>query len=150
MILISHRGNISGAQPVGENSPEYILEAMSLGYDVEIDVWRVGGEWFLGHDEPEYAIEEAFLLKEGLWCHAKNIDALEDLMALGVDCFWHQKDSYTLTSNGFIWAYPGRPLSSAAICVMPENQATENHDFSRCSGICSDKIEYFKELISEA
>ena len=59
MILISHRGNIDGVKPTKENSPEYILEAISLGYDVEIDVWKVDGKWFLGHDEPEYAIQEA-------------------------------------------------------------------------------------------
>mgnify|MGYP003660045529 CR=1 FL=1 len=149
MILISHRGNIDGSNPARENSPDYVLEAISLGYDVEIDVWKVDGKWFLGHDEPEYAIEEVFLSKEGLWCHAKNIDALGALLALGVNCFWHQKDYYTLTNNGFIWAYPGRPLIKGAICVMPENQAAENHDFSSCSGICSDKISYFKELTSE-
>ena len=149
MILISHRGNITAAEPNKENKPDYILEALSLGYDVEIDVWRVNDKWFLGHDEPENPIRESFLLKEGLWCHAKNLEALEALLVLGVNCFWHQKDYYTLTSKGFIWAYPGRPLIEGAICVMPENQTAENHDFSTCSGICSDKISYFKELTSE-
>jgi hypothetical protein len=150
MILISHRGNIDGIHPTRENSTEYILEAMSMGYDVEIDVWKVGGKWFLGHDEPEYAIRESFLHKEGLWCHAKNVDALEALLPLGINCFWHQKDYYTLTSNGFIWTYPGLPLVRGSICVMPERYSSGTHDFSTCSGICSDKIGYFKELINES
>ena len=149
MILISHRGNIDGVKPIRENSPEYILEAMSLGYDVEIDVWKVDDKWFLGHDEPEYAIQEVFLHKEGLWCHAKNLSALEALLALRIHCFWHQKDCYTLTSNGFIWAYPGKPLTNGSICVMPERYSAETYDFSTCTGICSDKIGYFKELINE-
>ncbi len=149
MILISHRGNINGKNPMRENGPDYILDAIKLGYDVEIDVWQVDDQWYLGHDEPEYPIEESFLLTEGLWCHAKNLDALEGLLALSVNCFWHQQDYYTLTSNGYIWAYPGRPLARGSICVMPERYSSETHDFSTCSGICSDKIGYFKELIGE-
>ena len=37
MILISHRGNIDGKIVERENHPEYIDEAIALGYDVEID-----------------------------------------------------------------------------------------------------------------
>ena len=36
MILISHRGNISGPNPERENHPEYIFEALQAGYDVDI------------------------------------------------------------------------------------------------------------------
>ena len=39
MILISHRGNINGKKPDLENKPEYIQNAIKLGYNVEIDVW---------------------------------------------------------------------------------------------------------------
>ena len=24
--------------------------------------------------------------------------------------FWHQEDDYTLTSEGYVWVYPGKPL----------------------------------------
>ena len=37
MKLIAHRGNINGPCE-RENSPEYILETINLGYDCEIDV----------------------------------------------------------------------------------------------------------------
>lgn len=150
MILIAHRGNISGIDDARENSPKYISEALNIGYDVEVDVWHCNGEWYLGHDEPQYLIEELFLLQEGLWCHAKNTSALEALVALGVNCFWHQKDDYTLTSSGFIWAYPGKKLCAKSICVMPERYSAETYDFSECVGICSDNINYFKELVNEA
>jgi len=38
MILISHRGNINGQNLEKENSPDYVLEALSKNYDVEVDV----------------------------------------------------------------------------------------------------------------
>ena len=38
MLLISHRGNLNGIQKKRENSPTYINEALSKGYDVEVDV----------------------------------------------------------------------------------------------------------------
>ena len=75
MILISHRGNTSGPRPQEENNPEYIKKALEK-YDVEVDVWYVDEEWFLGHDEPLYRIELEFLKQKGLWCHAKNIESL--------------------------------------------------------------------------
>lgn len=41
MILISHRGNLSGLNPDLENSEKYINTALSLGFDVEIDIRNV-------------------------------------------------------------------------------------------------------------
>jgi hypothetical protein len=54
MILISHRGNISGPNPEQENHPDYIWAAIQAGYDVEVDVWFENGKFMLGHDEPQY------------------------------------------------------------------------------------------------
>ena len=74
MILISHRGNISGPNLERENHPEYIFEALQAGYDVEIDVWFVDGKFMLGHDEPQY--EFPFPLLDNnyskIWLHCKN------------------------------------------------------------------------------
>ena len=144
MLLISHRGNIAGAEPSEENKPSYIEKALDVGYDVEIDVWKLENGWFLGHDEPEYAVTEAFLKKPGLWCHAKNLDALDGLLELRVNCFWHESDKYTVTNNGFIWTYPGYRLVEKSICVMPENSKEKIIDFSKCYGICSDEVESYK------
>jgi hypothetical protein len=38
MILISHRGNISGRISDLENKPEYIESTLRLGFDVEVDL----------------------------------------------------------------------------------------------------------------
>lgn len=142
MILISHRGNIVGPKPERENKSDYIQEALSLGYEVEIDVWYVDNKYYLGHDDPKYHVEESFLKQEGLWCHAKNKAALEALLAASIHCFWHQEDFYTLTSNNFIWTYPGNDLGQNSICVMPEKSWSQN--LNNCSGICSDYIREWK------
>ena len=140
MILISHRGNIDGAIPERENSPDYIMEAIRQGYDVEVDVWYSNNTFWLGHDNPEYQIGLYFLLENAdkLWCHAKNIEAIVEMKKeKTINCFWHQKDDITLTSKGHIWAYPGKQPIKNSIAVMPE---IYNDDLDKCIGICSDYI----------
>ena len=46
MYFISHRGNISGIDKNNENKPEYIEKALSLGFDVEVDVRFEKGDFF--------------------------------------------------------------------------------------------------------
>ena len=141
MYLISHRGNLDGPNVKDENKPDYILYALSKGYDVEIDVRIYKDKFFLGHDEPQYKIKKNFLNNKKLWCHAKDIFALHKLKKLGAICFWHENDDYTLTSNGFIWAYPGKKLIKNSICVLPERA---NYKKFNCAGICSDFIQKYK------
>jgi len=140
MILISHRGNINGRIPSKENEPSYIRDAIYLGYDVEVDVWYNNNTFWLGHDNPEYQIGLYFLLENAdkLWCHAKNIEALVRMKKENdINCFWHQEDDITLTSKGYIWAYPGKQPIKNSIAVMPE---IYNDDLGNCIGICSDYI----------
>lgn len=141
MILISHRGNISGKKINLENKPEYIKETLSKGYDVEIDVWFTENQFYLGHDVPQYKIDYNFLLNEKLWCHAKNIDALIQLEKISAHYFWHENDTVTLTSKKIIWAYPSKIKIENAINVLPEMY---NIDVSNCMGICSDYVEQYK------
>jgi hypothetical protein len=144
MILISHRGNIDGKIVERENQPEYIDEAISEGYDVEIDVWSIDGVLFLGHDEPQYEISDVWLEKryDNIWVHCKNIEAMEWFNALSsYHYFWHEEDTLTLTSRGVVWAYPGKQPIKGSIAVMPE---IYNEDVSQCVGICSDYIERYK------
>ena len=147
MILISHRGNINGPLEKKENSPDYINEALKLGFDVEVDVWVEFGELYLGHDHPKYIINESFLENEKLWCHAKNIESLEYMLKnKKIHCFWHQNDDFTITSNGFIWTYPNKKLTPRSICVLPEIQkkfTVNNEDFY---GICSDYISKYPRI----
>ncbi len=143
MLYISHRGNLNGINPKQENKPSYIFNALERSFDVEVDVWFVKGKFYLGHDEPKDLIDSKFLKIKKLWFHSKNIEALYELTKLNVKCFWHQNDDVTLTSNGYIWTYPGKPLTEKSICVLPE---LNNIKTFNCAGICSDFIlDYYNE-----
>ena len=146
MKFISHRGNINGKNLELENNPAHIKEAIKKGYDVEIDVWFID-TFYLGHDKPEYKVTKSFLENTKLWCHAKNLLALENLQKLKTKYFWHQEDDYTLTSNGYIWTYPGKKLSKKSICVLPELKKIRIPKY--ISGICSDKIEIYKKKFND-
>jgi hypothetical protein len=138
MILISHRGNLNGKIENSENEPDYIRRALDAGFDCEIDVWYKDSSFYLGHDEPTHKIVVDFLKKPGLWCHAKNIEALNIMLTYrDIHCFWHQEDDVTLTSRGNMWTYPGKPLTENSICVLPEKN---NEIPKKVLGICSDYI----------
>ncbi len=140
--LISHRGNINGKSE-NENSPEQIDKCISLGYDVEIDLWFVDNQFFLGHDKPEYSININWLEQRGdkLWIHCKNLEALSKLNSTLLNYFFHDSDKATLTSHGFMWVYPGEQPVLDSIAVLPE---INNDDVSKCIGICSDFIVNYK------
>jgi|TARA_B110000503_G_scaffold29559_1_gene47487 hypothetical protein len=143
MIIISHRGNLSGPNPGEENKPEYIYAALKKGYHVEVDVWYKDGEWFLGHDEPTYVVAIAFLLNDNMWIHAKNLAAFVRLEQFKkCNYFWHQTDDYTLTSKQFAWCYPGKPGVEGynCICVLPERT---DQDITAFAGICTDYVEKY-------
>ena len=109
------------------------------GYDVEIDVWCFGdGGYWLGHDKPQYHIDESFLHNKKLWCHAKNIQGLYSMLEDSIHCFWHQEDDVTLTSEGYLWTYPGKDLTPNSISVLPDNKPDVE-----VAGVCSDFIVRF-------
>lgn len=141
MILISHRGNINGKEKESENNPEYINKALTEGYDVEIDVWFINNNFYLGHDIPQFIINKNYLLNTKLWCHAKNIESLIEMSKYEIHFFWHESDRVTLTSRKFIWAYPTKKFTKGTIGVLPE---VNDSDCSECVGICSDLISKYK------
>jgi hypothetical protein len=148
MIFISHRGNIDGKKVDQENTPEYIDAAIHLGFDVEIDLWVVNGEWYLGHDEPQYTTTFDWIEHRSnkLWVHCKNKEAVEyfienDFKCSDINWFWHENDMMTLTTFGYAWVYPGRQPIRGSIAVMPE---INNDGVSQCMGICSDIIQMYK------
>ena len=146
MKIICHRANLNGSESWLENKPEQIDRCINLGYDVEVDVRYdpLTQVFWLGHDEPSYKTSRDFLFrhKEKLWCHAKNHKAFFNLLKDNLHCFWHDDDTYTLTSKSIIWAYPGSKLNNRCICVMPEiNYSLDIIKDLRnlcISGICTD------------
>jgi hypothetical protein len=139
MIKIAHRGNVNGPSHK-ENQADYLMDAVNAGYDVEFDLWKISGLLWLGHNGPEYLIKETFLLDIGhaAWIHCKNLDALHFLNTTfpQLNYFWHQEDDYTLTSQGFIWAYPGKETTDRTVLVDLEGTSNKTNMYA----ICSDRV----------
>jgi hypothetical protein len=143
MLLIAHRGLMEGPNPDLENCPEQIEKALKEGFNVEIDLWCLNNQFFLGHDEPQYEVPWNYIDKTRMWVHCKNLGALFLIRKQYPRCqyFWHQNDDFTLTSGGFIWTYPGKPLTENSICVLPETKLDlTTYDPIKCYGICSDYV----------
>lgn len=137
--FIAHRGNTAGPNMSLENEPSYILNALNLGFDCEVDVWLVNKELFLGHDEPIYKTSIEFLTEHqnSLWVHCKNFESLEYLNKIGkINYFWHQEDNFTLTSKGYIWTYPDNNIGGNSVIVDNKNKVSDYE----CYGVCSDYI----------
>jgi len=135
MIIISHRGNLSGPDWKNENSPRQIKKALKEKFDVEIDIWLIKNKWFLGHDKPAYQVPKKFLENPRLWCHAKNRNALTGMIAnKKVHCFWHEKDLYTITSKNIIWVYPRQKTCKNSVLVSKGPRLAEG----RMLGVCTD------------
>lgn len=150
VILIAHRGNINGPNPDHENHPDYLTDALDQGFHIEVDVWITkDGRMYFGHDYPQYCIDESsrrMLNDDRVWCHAKNLAALEYLLENNCHVFSHDKDDYVITSRKVIWAYPGKPIKTKTkyplVCVMPEvvqGQYTTT-DLMQVYGVCTDYV----------
>jgi len=139
MLIISHRGNVSGTNEYLENNPNHISSLLDKNIEVEIDVWFQDGLIILGHDKPTYIVNHEFLQKYGLWCHAKNLDALHYMLKYNIkNCFWHQEDDCTLTSSGYIWTYPNKDVVDRSIIVdFDKDWKSKNYN---CYGVCVDYL----------
>lgn len=147
MLFISHRGNLDGPNKKDENKIEYIKEALNQKFDVEIDLWFVNENFFLGHDKPQYKVDKNFLKNKKFWIHAKNLDCFYELNKSNLNYFWHENDKVIFTSKGFFWNFPGTKLNKQkSIYVLPENQKKFDRSLGYV-GICSDYINKYKKKV---
>jgi hypothetical protein len=148
MRLIAHKGNINGPDPERENTIPYIEDALSKGYDVEVDIRYdvVKQEFWLGHDNPDNLVTIDWLTKHGsrLWIHCKDIFTFDIFSTRFGDFnyFWHDQDDYTLTSRQRIWAFPGKTYTRNTVVVMPESVGIDFDTLkvTGCFGVCSDYV----------
>jgi len=147
LVIIAHRGNTAGSDKDIENNPEQIDRVYhQYGFHSEIDLWRINEQLYLGHDTPDYKIDSAWLKMRSniLWIHCKNIEAFAMFQnhpyREKFNYFWHEEDAYTMTSHGWIWAYPGKkvPDTCKAIAVMPEITGMLHKDLCNFHGVCTD------------
>lgn len=137
MKVISHRANLNGPDKYLENNPKQILETLKT-FDVELDLWIYNSELYLGHDKPDYKINEQFLElnKDRLWIHAKNLECISYLNNTQYNWFWHENDKMTLTSKKNIWCYPGFYIQDGITVVLNKPQQSDIPSY--CLGICTD------------
>jgi hypothetical protein len=55
-------------EPGQENSLDYIDEAIKAGFKVEVDLRRVGDQFFFGHDYPQYPVDSAWIFDRETRC----------------------------------------------------------------------------------
>ena len=137
MIFIAHRGNTEGPSS-SENELDYMKHVYNMGYGVECDLQLFNNKLYFGHDEPQSLIDDEFIRKDNVFCHAKTVDVLSILINLGVNCFFHDVDEVTLTSRGQIWCYPGvHPDNENAIWLDLQGKSLPDV-VGNIYGICGD------------
>ncbi len=148
MYIISHRGYLNGPNEDQENNPVHINKIIfdyrkSL-LNVEVDLWKIDDKFFLGHDNPKHEINEGFLIKnaEVLWIHCKNVEALEFVASHKQHFiyFWHENDTYTVTSNGIVWnhAHKNTNLKNSIGLFFTIDSLPKELDKTNFFGICTD------------
>jgi hypothetical protein len=145
MKLISNAGNLFGSNQLNENNPEYIINALNMGYDVKIDVWLDKNQnIYLGSDEPKYLIEKNFIIDniKKLWVHCKNIESLYMFLEKipSANFFWQEFDYFSLTSKKYIWTYPGKMITPFSIMVYLDTLPIGWEKDNGVYGICSNNI----------
>src|SRR5271157_406324 len=153
-LVISHRGNTIGPNSAryGENHPQSIAYACSLGYKCEFDVRYLDGQFWLGHNEPQYQVDvdffddEAYFNSDRYYVHCKNIEALFQLKdKKNIHAFYHtNEDVVLMTNSNLLWSYPRKDvlLTEHSIAVLPEI-VKEWQGLDKVMGVCSDyPLEY--------
>ena len=151
MIFISHRGNVNEINIHLENTQNYIDKAIELGYEVEIDLWKIDEDLFLGHDRPERLVKLDWLeeRKQKLWIHTKNRNAFESFTLLNSNFkfFWHTLEPYVFTSNGVIWAHDYKNIQNEHLCIVPllSLEEVNGAKIRNWYGVCTDYPDQCRE-----
>ena len=138
--VIAHRGNTRGPIPDFENDPDYLIQAIKMGYDVEVDVWFEDEKIMFGHDKPQYYVrpDQFNKILPNAWMHCKSLKTLKHFLIFHPNqrFFWHQSDDFTITSNKYIWTYPNKDITEISILV--DLDLSSGADYDKLYGICTD------------
>ena len=144
MKIISHRGNLNGPNFELENTKGYIDIALENNFDVEIDLWKVNDEFFLGHDKPinEVSLEWLENRKKNLWIHTKNFNAFESILEINRNFifFYYTIEPLVLVSNGKIWTHSPEKIVNPKNCILPllNKIDLEKTNVKDWFGVCTD------------
>ena len=151
--ILAHRANFAGPGS-GENRREAIRVCVRLGFDIELDVWAVGGSLWAGHDGPIWECDPCDLRSMPGFVHAKNINAALILATLHVPYFCLERDQFAVTSTGEIWTNYGAESTTRSILCSPELVGASEpipDFFARmgpCAGVCTDYPALYEKLIA--
>lgn len=150
--IISHRGNMFGPTEGLENNPS-LIEATAVFFKVEVDVRKVNGEYWLGHDKPEYKVSLEWLanLKDRLMLHCKDVHTYECDNLESFHRFMHDDEPTVLCSRGNILKHPDVPHVPDSYNMMPENSDYESYDTIMASkAVCTDFPAFIRIIKDEA
>lgn len=141
--LISHRGNLFGPSNK-ENNIRQIEYVISIGYDVEIDVWSFNQKLFLGHDIYSLqSIDIDFLKNKNIWVHAKNFEAVSILIEHpDIHFFYHDKSDGVFTSHGHFWTF--NDITNAILIDSNRKEYPVN-----AKGLCSDYVGMIRKATND-
>tara|TARA_B100000989_G_C19512200_1_gene459708 strand:+ start:1016 stop:1498 length:483 start_codon:yes stop_codon:yes gene_type:complete len=150
--LISHRGNLFGPDLSKENKPEFIDEAIMLGFCVEIDIWILKDGYYLGHDRPEIKVSTDYLNKrsDNLFIHLKNNTFKVQDNFKKLNYFLHENEPFVFTSKGEKWYLPSKIIYDDGINLMPEFNWNIKDFVSKMkteTKVCSDFIYEIRDII---
>lgn len=149
MKIISHRGNINGIVLDKENKPSYLDCAIQSGYEVETDIRYIKNEYWLGHDAPDYKINESWILNriEHIWFHCKDLSSSIQLKKLNknIKYFCHTQDPYVLTSTNNFWVHDLN-LNLDENCIIPllDEKSIVNFSNKIVYAVCTDYVSFCK------
>lgn len=149
MKIISHRGNIKGVVSSKENRPSYIDSAIGSGYEVEVDIRYINGEFWLGHDTPDYKINKEWILNriDDIWYHCKNLESALELKKLNsnIKYFCHSQDSYIITSTNHFWVHDLN-LNLDENCIIPllDEESVLKFNDKIVYAVCTDYVDLCK------
>lgn len=137
-IIISHLGNINGANEEQENRLPYIKKALDAGWHVCAAVIFRSGGFLLPNARGFEPVPAAFLSKQRVWCNALTPETLDALCNVGAHCFCMAERTCSLTSAQFIWTPADIPLTDRSIAAFPENADPNWLTNFEPAGICTE------------
>lgn len=140
-LWILHRGLQNGPDKEKENNELIIRSLLHSGWHVEFDIWYNSSTntMWIGHDKATSELKcNSILFHPRSWVHCKNIETFQYIYNNynTIHFFYHTDEDIILTSNKYIWCYPGVYAGPKSILVLPE------HHFkslpNECLGVCTD------------
>ena len=149
---IARCGNLDGCSAALENTPDYLEAAIERGFDVSCEVVYRDGTFWIGSEERRIAAPRELLVREEVWCQAKDVRTLDALYHdPGIHCFFQALDDVSLTSRGFLWTHPRcRVVTRRSIVAVRDFEGDRIDRVRSGAGVCSDRIAVWRDVIGGA